>query len=60
MSFGAVDIETVLSSIFQMMPVLKNISSGFQIIIITVLVAAAAAILKPIDVETADEKGGEQ
>ena len=50
----------VLSTIFQMMPVLKNISSGFQIIIITVLVAAAAAILKPIDVETADEKGGEQ
>ena len=50
----------VLSTIFQMMPGLKNISSGFQIIIITVLVAAAAAILKPIDVETADEKGGEQ
>ena len=48
----------VFSTVFQMMPGLKTISSGFQIIIITVLVAAAAAILRPIEVE--DVEGGEQ
>ena len=47
-----------LSTIFQLMPVLKDISSGFQIIIITVLVAAIAAIVKPVEVENLE--GGEQ
>ena len=56
---GAVVLAAMaLSTVFQMMPVLKTISSGFQIIIITVLVAAVAAVLRPIEVE--DMEGGEQ
>lgn len=38
----------VLSLLFGILPVLKDISSGFTIIIITVVVSAAAAILFPV------------
>ncbi len=38
----------VLSTVFYYAPVLKLISSGFRIIIITVLVAAIAAIIAPV------------
>ena len=36
-----------LSAVFTWIPVLSGISSGFRIIIVTILVAGAAAILKP-------------
>ncbi len=58
---GAVVLSAMaMSTVFQMMPVLKNISSGFQIIIITVVVAAAAAMLRPVEVEAIEEEGENQ
>ena len=41
----------VLSFIFTIAPVLKNISSGFVIIITTIIVAGIAAKLKPVEEE---------
>ncbi len=44
-----------MSTIFTYAPVLKNISSGFRIIIVTIVIAGLAAVLAPkIDEETAD------
>jgi len=40
-----------LSSVFYYVPILKNISSGFVIIIVTVLVSLAAALIKPVKEE---------
>ena len=40
-----------LSTVFRFAPVFKTISPGFQIILITVLVAAAAALLFPVSDE---------
>ena len=39
----------ILSSIFTFAPVLKTISSGFRIIIVTVVAAGVAAVLFPVD-----------
>lgn len=39
----------IFSTVFQMTPVLKEVSSGFQIIIITLLVAGVAAVIKPVE-----------
>ena len=45
----------VMSTVFTYAPVLKNISSGFRIIIVTVVIAGAAAALAPMEEEeTAD------
>ena len=41
----------LLSALFYTAPVLKNISSGFSIIIITLVVAGAAAVIAPIEEE---------
>lgn len=49
----------VLSGLFAVTPVLKNISSGFVIIIITILVAAVAAWLAPVSEDTKEELGNE-
>lgn len=38
----------VLSSIFTYAPVLKAISSGFRIIIVTIVIAAVAAVIAPV------------
>lgn len=46
---GVVAVSMLVSLIFSMTPVLKDISSGFQIIILTVLIAGAAAVLFPIE-----------
>lgn len=43
------------STVFQMAPVLKEVSSGFQIIIITVLVAGAAAVIRPVEQKEEEE-----
>ena len=37
-----------VSLLFQSIPGLKNISSGFQIILLTVLISGAAAVLFPV------------
>lgn len=44
-------ISMSVSFLFQSIPGLKNISSGFQIILLTVLISAAAAILFPVQEE---------
>lgn len=52
-----------LSTAFTLGPVVKEISSGFRIIIVTVVVAAVAAILAPIkisDEETEKVAGGDK
>lgn len=45
---GVVVISMAVSLLFQSVPGLKNISSGFQIILLTVLISAAAAVLFPV------------
>ena len=49
-----------LSFLFSILPVLKQISSGFVIIITTVLVAGVAAKLKPIENEPMKQQEGEE
>lgn len=44
---GVVASSMILSCIFYYAPLLKEISTGFQIIIITIVISAAAAILFP-------------
>lgn len=45
---GVVIAAMAVSSLFSVIPILKNVSSGFVIIITTVVVAGAAAVLCPI------------
>lgn len=40
----------VLSGLFDFFPVVANVSSGIKTIILTILIASAAAIIKPIDI----------
>ncbi|MDD2959504.1 MAG: AzlC family ABC transporter permease [Lachnospiraceae bacterium] len=56
---GVVIAAMAISSLFQVMPVLKKVSSGFVIIITTILVAGAAAYFFPVAQEEAskEEKG---
>ncbi len=44
-----------LSCLFAAVPVLKNVSTGFVIIIVTVVTAAIAAVIAPVKEEEADE-----
>ncbi len=55
---GLVVISMAMSFIFSKAYILRDISSGFRIIILTFLIAGVAAILFPIK-ETKDEKGRE-
>lgn len=41
----------IISSLFSRLPFLSGISSGVRIVILTVIIAAAAAIIKPVDDE---------
>lgn len=52
---GVVVSAMLVSSLFAVIPVLKNVSSGFVIIITTILVAGAAAILCPVKEEETHE-----
>ncbi len=52
---GIVVLSMFASYLFTVIPGINQISSGFQIIILTVLIAGAAALIRPIkDPETAD------
>lgn len=51
---GIVIVSMALSYVMSVLPLLKEISSGFRIIIITVAVAAVAAAVAPV--EDADER----
>lgn len=53
---AVVVISMLCSFLFSILPVLREISSGMQIIVLTLLIAGAAAYLFPV---TEDEKGGE-
>lgn len=44
----------VISTLFQVLPVVREISSGFRIIIVTVLVAGIAAYVRPVREEADD------
>ncbi len=49
---GLVITSMIASFLFSILPVLKNISSGFTIIILTIIIAGIAAFLFPIDVDS--------
>ncbi len=53
---GLVIISMLASLLFSILPFLKNISSGFTIIILTVIIAGAAAFLFPIDINEEQNK----
>lgn len=46
---GIVIISMISSFAFAKLPILKNITSGFRIIILTVIIAGVAAVLFPIE-----------
>lgn len=48
---GIVSVSMLLSYLFTLLPVLSKISSGFRIIILTILIAGASAILFPVNDE---------
>ena len=54
---GVVLSAMAVSTLFKYAPVLKNISPGFAVIIITVLVAGTAAFLAPVRDETEQNAG---
>lgn len=53
---GVVLISMLMSLIFSRAPYLNRISSGFQIILLTILIAGAAAFFFPIPEEDTDNK----
>lgn len=53
---GVVAVSMACSFLFTVLPILREISSGMQIIVLTLCIAGAAAYFFPI---TEDEKGGE-
>ena len=46
---GLVLVSMTASGLFSVLPVLKTISGGFKVIILTLLIAGAAAVIHPID-----------
>lgn len=53
---GVVAVSMAVSLAFQVLPVLGQISSGFRIIILTVLIAGGAAVLFPVHEETEENE----
>ena len=51
---ATVAISMFLSLLFTKLPVLKEISDGFRVIILTVVISAAAAVIRPIEDEAAE------
>ena len=47
-----VAVSMAASFLFSRAPGLRNISSGFRVIILTLLIAGCAAFLRPVDEET--------
>ena len=52
---GVVLVSLAASFVFSKLPVLSSISSGFKIIILTVLLSSLAAVLFPVETEEEDE-----
>lgn len=53
---GAVVVSMLLSLLFTMIPIIKEISAGFRIIILTVVIAGIAAVLFPVKDEALQEE----
>ena len=53
---GIIIISMILSTVFSVTPYLKEIPSGFKIIILTVVIASTAAVLFPVKDEEESEK----
>lgn len=53
---GIIIISMVLSTLFSVTPILKEIPSGFKIIVLTIIIAAAAAVFFPLKEEKEAEK----
>ena len=53
---GLVLISMAASWLFSVLPVLRSISPGFRVIILTLIIAGAAAVIRPVEDETT---GGE-
>ena len=54
---GVVMISMILSCIFAVVPWLSTISSGMRIILLTVVISAAAALIRPVEGEEGDVHG---
>lgn len=50
-------ISMVLSLLFTVTPILRSISSGFRIIILTILIAGVAAVISPIENKDTKKEG---
>ena len=46
---GLVAVSMGLSGLFAVLPYVRQISSGFRIIILTLVIAGAAAVIRPVD-----------
>ena len=65
---GLVAVSMAASGMFAVLPVISGISSGFRIILLTIVLAGAAAVIKPVDEpemnanteEKKTQRGGEQ
>ena len=51
---GLVLVSMTASGLFSLLPVLRDISGGFKVIILTLLIAGAAAFIHPIDTQNGD------
>lgn len=56
---GLIALSMALSFMFTRLPVLKDISSGMRVIILTVLIAGGAAILFPVEDDNQDKRASE-
>ena len=56
-----VAVSMAASGLFSVLPLLKTISGGFKVIILTLLIAGAAAFIRPVDdsTQTEEEERGE-
>ena len=52
---GLVLVSMTASGLFSVLPILKTISGGFKVIILTLLIAGIAAVIRPIDDSNTDD-----
>ena len=48
---GIIIVSMLLSGIWKILPIIKNINEGFKIIILTIVLSSIAAVIKPIQEE---------
>lgn len=54
---AVVVVSMAASYLFSTLPMLRDISSGFRIMILTFLIAGAAAVIKPVSLEEEEQNG---